>query len=101
MEYTKEIIQDKLATDQRWLERGILAIYNYQTSHEQSRGDTIELNGVGFNGCDAPFLSSLACWIQKSYRPEGQRLSAKQASFGAKKMKKYAGQLLRIISEQQ
>jgi len=101
MEYTKEIIVDKLTTDQRWLERGILAVYNYQTNQEKRIGDTVEDNGVGFNGADAQFLSSLAQWIQKSSYAEGQRLTVKQAAVAARKMKKYAGQLLRIISSKQ
>ena len=101
MEYTVEMVKGKLNTDNRWLERGILAIYNYQTSNEKHRGTTIEFNGVGFNGCDGQFLSSLALWIKRSNRPEGQKLSVKQAAVASRKMQKYAGQLVRIIEKNQ
>jgi hypothetical protein len=96
MEYTKEMIKEKLATDNRWLEHGIVAIWNYQTTSEKAAGVTKELNGVGFNGCDAEFLSSLAEWIKKSNRPSGEKLSVKQAAIARRKMLKYAGQLSKI-----
>jgi hypothetical protein len=98
MEYTANQIKDKLATDQRWLERGILAIMRYQTDREMMAERTIEDNGVGFNGCDGPFLTSLGKWIEKSSYPEGQKLTVKQAGFARKKMAKYAGQLARIAN---
>lgn len=98
---TIETVKEKLATDQRWLERGILAIYRYQTEHEKVRGTTIEYNGVGFNGCDGVILSSFAEWLTKSWKPEGQRLTFKQAALARKKMAKYAGQLVRIAADKQ
>lgn len=98
---TKVEIAEKLRTDNRWLERGILAIYKYQTEYEKNRGTTIEDNGVGFNGCDGEFLSSLAIWMGKSYNPEGSRLTPKQAAVARRKMIKYAGQLERIANDQQ
>jgi hypothetical protein len=104
MSYTVDFIKAKLETDNRWLERGILAIYNYQTSQEQRAGDTIEDNGVGFNGADGQFLSSIAKWIKGGCqygKQEGHRLSVKQAAVARRKMMKYAGQLVRIINEKQ
>jgi len=98
---TIETVREKLATDQRWLERGILAIYNYQTDYEKNRGTTIEDNGVGFNGCDGEILSSFAEWMKKSWKPEGQRLTIKQSNLARKKMSKYAGQLVRIATDKQ
>jgi hypothetical protein len=96
---TKEFIQEKLATNNQWLERGIIAIYNRQTAGEKAASITKELNGRGFNGCDAEFLSSLAEWINKSHRQPGDRLSPKQAEIARRKMKKYAGQLLQISNQ--
>jgi hypothetical protein len=93
---TPEVIKERLISDQRWLERGIVAIMNFQTAREIRAEQTIEDNGVGFNGVDGKFLTSLGKWIEKSNRPLGQRLSVKQAAVARRKMPKYAGQLYRI-----
>jgi hypothetical protein len=99
MEYSVEQIKEKLMADNVWLERGILAIYEYQTSYEQRIEGTVEHNNVGFNSCDGQILSSFAKWIkggEKYGKPMGSRLSIKQAAIARKKMAKYAGQLYRI-----
>jgi hypothetical protein len=100
-EITTEIIKEKLINDQRWLERGILAIMNYQTDREIRAKQTIEDNGVGFNGVDGQILTSFGKWIEKSTYPLGQKLTVKQAALARKKMPKYAGQLLRITQGNQ
>lgn len=100
-EITPEIIKARLVSDQRWLERGILAIMKYQTNQEIRAEQTIEDNNVGFNGVDGSFLTSLGKWIEKSNRPLGQKLTDKQAYIARKKMTKYAGQLYRITCGQQ
>jgi len=92
MTYTKELIQNKIATDDRWLERAILAIWNYQTRSEKVRCDTHLYNRVGFSGCDGNFLTSLGNILNKGYH-----LSDKQKFVARKRMGKYAGQLIRII----
>jgi len=86
-----DIIRNMLQTNDRWLLRGIVAIWMRQTSREQVFQCTTELNGVGFNSVDAPFLSSLALQLQ-----EHGSLSPKQKEWARKKMLKYAGQLARI-----
>ena len=91
---TKEFIKEKLITDQRWLMRGIVAIFEKQTWDEQQTEQTTEHNGVGFNGIDAELMSSFAKQIQR-----GRVLSTKQLAFAQKKMPKYAGQLLHIAKE--
>lgn len=91
MALTKEFIKEKLVTDQRWLMRGITAIYKKQTWDEQQSESTKEDNGVGFNGVDAYILSSFAKQIKA-----GRTLSTKQLAIAQKKMPKYAGQLLII-----
>jgi hypothetical protein len=85
-EWTKAEIAEKIATDTRWLIRSILAIYAFQTPDEQAMEGTAYDNNRGFNGVDAPFLSSLAKQIQ-----EGRNLSQKQMEMARKAMKKYAG----------
>jgi len=96
MAYSKEVIKEKLFTEVNWLYRGILAIYNKQTTEEQSAEATLKHNKVGFNSCDAYILSSFARQIlQKG------RLSARQIDVARKKMPKYAGQLIKIAKEKE
>ena len=96
MQYTKEFIQEKLATDKRWLERGILAIWKFQTTSEKKMCDTHLFNGVGFNGADGRFMTSLGNILNRGYH-----LTEKQVYVARKKMKKYAGQLVKIINEKE
>lgn len=93
---TVDLIKDKLQNDKRWLERGILAIYEKQTSHEKYVQSTVEHNGVGFSGCDGRYLSYTARWIQS-----GKHLSGQHVTKAQKKMMKYSGQLLKIAKEKQ
>ena len=84
-------IKERLSSDDRWLIRGLIAIYNYQTSDEKSSGETKELNGMGFNGADAFILSKFAQqYLEKKW------LSEKQLEIARKKMSKYARQLVEI-----
>ena len=53
-------IREQLETNDRWLIRGLVAVYNHQTASEQQAGDTAIHNGVGFTGTDGGFLSSIA-----------------------------------------
>jgi hypothetical protein len=101
-EGSKEAIRALLAeeSDQgnRAVERAILVLFDRQTESEQVDETTKEHNGVGFNGADAPFLSSLAKWIKGSRRPNGQRLSPRQRTRARRQLAKYAGQLARIAA---
>ena len=93
MTYDKQTIRNMLATNDKAVCRGVLAIYAYQTAAEQSTEETNQDNGVGFNGADAPILSSFAKQLQK-----GWTLSEKQLVIARKKMLKYAGQLTNIAN---
>lgn len=90
-------------SNDKWLVRGILAIYACQTADERSSQTTKHHNGVGFNGTDANIMSSFARQIQSWQATENPRypspLSPKQLGLARKKMSKYAGQLARIASE--
>jgi len=99
---TKDFIAEKMATDDRWLERGILAIWKFQTKQEKSVEATLLYNGVGFNGVDGKFMTSLGTQIAEKISRgycSGECLSVKQKYHARKRMKKYAGQLLRIANE--
>ena len=91
--WTVEEIRTLLEESDKAVARGILAIYGRQTLSEQSAEETTESNGVGFNGVDAPFLSSLA----KFYEEKGF-LSPQQVEYGRKKIRKYANQLVNIAN---
>jgi hypothetical protein len=83
-------VKNKLSTSKVWAIKGLVRIYQEnQTSDEQVAKTTSHDNGIGFTGCDAGFLSSLA----EQYLRRGD-LSDKQMSFVFKKMPKYAGQVI-------
>ena len=96
-----EQIRENLGSDPRWMERGILAIFAYQTADEQQSESTCHDNGVGFTGADAHFMSSLAKQIEQSHRAPGERLSPKQRAIAFDRMPKYARQLHRIAKDKQ
>lgn len=87
-------VKAKLRTSDAWLLRGIKAIYAYQTADEQASEETKHHNGVGFNGADANFLTSLAKQVEN-----GRTLSPKQIAAARRAMPKYAAQLVRIAQE--
>jgi hypothetical protein len=84
-------VKGKLATDNRWLLRGLLAIYHKQTAAEQALRQTTVSNKVGFTAYDAEFLSGMTKLVE-----EQRALSAKQLDTVRNKMVKYAGQLVEI-----
>jgi hypothetical protein len=97
--YTKEEIKEKLATSDRWLVHGLIAVYQYQTESEKVDQMTKHENGVGFSGCDAKILTSMAEFALKRKSngvPIENVLTEKQLVIVRRKMLKYAGQLYRI-----
>lgn len=91
--WKKEEVRDLLKRNDEAVRRGIVAVYRLQTESEKVAGVTQEDNGVGFNGLDAPFLTSLAQQILR-----GKTLSQRQMTAGRKAVLKYAGQLARIAN---
>ena len=92
--WTKDEIKDKLKSDDRWLIRALLAIYDKQTEDEQANHMTAHYNSVGFNGLDAEFLSNAA----EKYKQRGF-LTPKHLQWVRKKMLKYSGQLAKIANK--
>lgn len=89
------IVEDwkvKLATDRAWIEKGIIRIFEYQTTSEQHNENVNNHNNVGFTPADAKMLSSFA--KQLKYR-NNYHLSPKQLAYAAHRMPKYARQLLK------
>ena len=92
--WTKEEIREQLMTNDQWLVRGVIAIFNFQTASEQSSDETNQNNGVGFNGSDAFILSKFAKFAKRT-----GFLTPKQKAIALKKMPKYAGQLAKIANK--
>ncbi len=95
---TVELIKEKLATDQRWLEAAVLAIFRRQTGEEQRSRQTIEVNGRGFNGPDARCGTYMAKWLLGVHWEDGKKvrntLDGKWLVKARTIMPKYAKQLL-------
>lgn len=94
--YTKEQILDKVQTDQKWLERAIIAIYDRQTTDEKATEDTIYHNKKGFKSCHAKRGSYYAKWILS-----GKHLTDYHVEKAKKMIKPYIGQLLKVIKEKE
>ncbi len=90
------IIRSNLATNNVWLERGIVAIDARQTSDEQSSGQTKYENGRGWNSADASYGSYLARYIRS-----GRHLSGQHLQRARRMMAKYAGQLAKVAAAKQ
>ncbi len=104
-EYTKEDIRKMVTTDDWWAIRAIEALYARQTEDEQSSEVTSHKNSVGFNGLDAPFLTSMAKQILQWRKQKkagtnkyAMPLSSRQLEASKKLLGKYSGQLL-VISQ--
>lgn len=103
----KEHLKQKLSTDDRWIARGLLTVFDYQTADEQRTKETKEHNGVGFTGIDGNILTNIATRLLQrggrdaAYNPDQQFslrsfLSDKEVSLLRNKMPKYANQLLKV-----
>ena len=95
-----EMIKENFENSDAWVCRAVVRIYGLQTEDEQMAQTTKENNGVGFNGVDARFLSSLALQIQENERTKkfASNLSPKQMQLAREKIKKYAKQILTLIN---
>ena len=82
-------VREMVATDVRWALRALVVVYSFQTESEKVAEQTSVQNCVGFTGCDAEFLTSLA----KQYERRGS-LSDKQIALLHKVMPKYWKQLI-------
>lgn len=102
--WTRDEVAEKLETDNRWLIRGLLALYERQTADEQQTEQTSHSNGMGFNGTDANILTSFAKQVLVWQAvPAGERkypmpLSPRQLELARRKLRKYAGQLARLAN---
>ena len=82
-------MRENLETNPNVRAKALLRIFENQTRDEQIAGTVNRYNGIGFTSSDAHFLTSLA----KQYKYKGY-LSPKQDAILARKIKKYARQLV-------
>ncbi len=91
--YTKEELvtglKSVIARSNRRAIDALLTVYRNQTFEEQTVSETIEDNGIGFNGTDAKFCTSIA----QQYL-DGRKLTVNQENSLRKVMQKYARQLI-------
>lgn len=96
MPLSKESIRELLLSNDRAVERAIVALYKRQTASEQYTKSTHKDNGVGFSAADARVLSSYAQEILGGYRLQAVNLyDARQ------RVLKYTQQLFSIAMEKQ
>lgn len=97
MPITVEMVRSNLETKDRWVERGILALYARQTEFEKATKTTIENNKRGFDAFDAKTGSYMARWLLS-----GRPLSGYWLRRARKMALKYAIQLtaIAIVKEQ-
>jgi len=93
--WTVEEIKQMLLTRKDAVMKGMCRIYELQTEQEKNVGDTIENNGIGFNGVDGEIMSSFV----QFYKAKGF-LTEKQMVIAQKKMPKYAKQLTKIANNE-
>lgn len=94
--YSTGEIRSLLEKSDKAVERAIVALYSRQTESEKNSETTVEKNGIGYNGFDAKFFSSLAQQIQS-----GRTLSQKQIAFARKGIMKYSKQLAEIANQRE
>lgn len=91
--WTEEEIRVLVQTNDKVLYGALKNLYEQQTKDEQQVGETREHNGVGFNGVDSKFLSSVSEFlIHRGY------LTDKQKAATRKRLVKYNKQLTRLAN---
>ena len=91
--WAEDEIRNLIQTNDKVLYRALKKLYECQTAEEQGRQATIEHNGIGFNGVDGGFLSSVSEFlIKKGYLTDKQKVVVR------KKLVKYTRQLTRLAN---
>lgn len=92
--WTEEEIRNMIQTDDRVLYRALNRLYQCQTEDEQRQCRTTHRNGVGFNGVDGKFMTSICKFmITRGYLTDKQKYCAR------KKIVKYTKQLTALANE--
>lgn len=91
--WTAEEIKNLVQTNDKVLYGALKKLYACQTADEQTSGTTNHQNGAGFNGVDAPILSSFCEFLNKT-----GFLTPKQRIIARKKLVKYTKQLTMLAN---
>ena len=91
--WTEEEIRNLVQTNDKVLYGAIKKLYAEQTADEQRAGQTKHHNGVGFNGADSRFMSSIAEFLKRT-----GFLTDKQKVVARRKLVKYNKQLTRLAN---
>ena len=92
--WTEDEIKTLIQKNDKVLYGALKKLYAEQTADEQADGTTKEHNGVGFNGVDAPILSSITEFLNKT-----GFLTSKQKALARKKLIKYNRQLTKLANK--
>lgn len=92
----KEIIIAARLNDQDFLEMCILKLYEKQTEDEQSFRSSTHSNRVGFTKADSMYFSEIAEVLL-----QGESMEYADIGEAARRMRKYAGQLVNYLTEEQ
>ena len=91
--WTEDEIKELVQKNDTVLYGALKKLYGLQTADEKKAGATKHYNGVGFNGADSKFLSSVSEFlIRKGF------LTDKQKVVTRKKIAKYTKQLTRLAN---
>lgn len=93
--WTIDDISNLLQKNNTMVKRSLLQLYDRQTEDEKDEETASYSNGCGFNGVDAPLLTSFA----KFYKARGY-LTMKQLEICRKKLMKYCKQITRIANHE-
>jgi hypothetical protein len=91
--WTRTEIEALINTNDRAVERAMVAIWERQTRDEQATETTRHHNGIGFSGWTAKSGTYFANWVRS-----GRSLSGKHLAKARKIALHHAGQLTRIAN---
>jgi hypothetical protein len=91
--WTRTEIEALINTNDRAVERAMVAIWERQTRDEQATEATRHHNGIGFSGWTAKSGTYFANWVRS-----GRSLSGKHLAKARKIALHHAGQLTRIAN---
>lgn len=91
--WTADEVRYRLLHDDRWLIRGLMALYRQQTIAERQTKTHLERNGRGFSPFDVAILSTIAAYCMVKHGVTGDMIVVLRRT-----LPKYAGQLAKIAN---
>jgi hypothetical protein len=101
MQVTEDMIRNKLANDDRWLARALVALNDRQTADEQQAEQTRYHNDQGFTAGHAKRGTGMAKFYLSRGYLTGKQLAwwRQRTPSGRMRIEIYCGQLLKIARE--